>query len=59
MILSLITSSLIQPQVNNKKKNDMLDKLKEVSKKVKQAKLKSVKDSITMSEALKEVFKEN
>lgn len=37
----------------------MLDKLKEVSKKVKQAKLNSVKDSITMSEALKQVFKEN
>ena len=37
----------------------MLDKLKEISKKVKQAKLKSVKDSITMSEALKQVFKEN
>jgi hypothetical protein len=37
----------------------MLDKLKELSKKVKQAKLKSVKDSITMSEALKQVFKEN
>ena len=37
----------------------MLDELKEVSKKVKQAKLKSVKDSITMSEALTQVFKEN
>lgn len=36
----------------------MLDKLKEVSKKVKQAKLKSVKDGITMSEALKSVFNE-
>ena len=34
----------------------MLDKLKELSKKIKQAKLKSVKDSITMSEALKQVF---
>ena len=37
----------------------MFDKLKEVAKKVRQAKLKSVKDGITMSEALKEVFKEN
>ena len=36
----------------------MLDKLKEVSKKVKQAKLNSVKDNITMSEALKTVFNE-
>jgi len=34
----------------------MLEKLKELSKKVRQAKLKSVKDGITMSEALKEVF---
>ena len=36
----------------------MLDKLKEVSRKVKQAKLKSVKDSIKMSDALKAVFNE-
>lgn len=34
----------------------MLEKLKEVTKKVKQAKLKSVKENITMSEALKQVF---
>jgi hypothetical protein len=34
----------------------MLDKLKEVSKKMKQAKLKSVKDNITIENALKQVF---
>jgi hypothetical protein len=34
----------------------MLDKLKEVAKKVKQAKFKSVTEGITMSDALKEVF---
>jgi len=37
----------------------MLDKLKEVSKKVRQAKLKSITEGITMSDALKEIFKEN
>ena len=37
----------------------MLEQLKELSKKVKQAKLKSVKDGITMSEALKQVFNSN
>ena len=37
----------------------MLEKLKEISKKVKQAKLKSVKDGITVSEALKQVFNSN
>jgi hypothetical protein len=36
----------------------MLDKLKEVSKKVRQAKLKSVVDGVTIKEALKEVFNE-
>jgi hypothetical protein len=37
----------------------MLDKLKEVAKKVKQAKFKSATEGITMSDALKEIFKEN
>jgi hypothetical protein len=37
----------------------MFDKLKEVAKKVRQAKFKSVTDGITMSEALKEILKEN
>tara|TARA_R110000868_G_scaffold391329_1_gene661265 strand:+ start:204 stop:317 length:114 start_codon:yes stop_codon:yes gene_type:complete len=37
----------------------MLDKIKEVSKKVRQAKFKSVTEGITMSDALKEIFKEN
>jgi len=37
----------------------MLNKIKEVSKKVRQAKLKSVTEGITMSDALKEIFKEN
>ena len=37
----------------------MLDKIKEVSKKVRQAKLKSVTEGVTMSDALKEIFKEN
>ncbi len=37
----------------------MLDKIKEVSKKVRQAKLKSVTEGITMSDALKEVFNSN
>lgn len=36
----------------------MFDKLKEVAKKVRQAKLKSVTESITMSEALKFAFSE-
>ena len=34
----------------------MLDKIKEVAKKVKQAKFKSVTEGITMSDALKELF---
>ena len=34
----------------------MLDKIKEVSKKVRQAKLKSVTEGVTMSDALKELF---
>ena len=37
----------------------MLDKIKEVSKKVREAKLKSVKENITMTEALKQVFNTN
>lgn len=37
----------------------MLEQIKETVKKVREAKLRSVKDSITMSEALKQVFKEN
>lgn len=34
----------------------MLEQVKEVTKKIKQAKLKSVKENITMTEALKQVF---
>jgi hypothetical protein len=34
----------------------MFDKLKEVAKKVRQAKFKSVTEGVIMSEALKEVF---
>lgn len=37
----------------------MFDKLKEVAKKVKQAKFKSVTEGITMTEALKQVFNTN
>ncbi len=44
---------------NELKQYDMLDKIKEVSKKVRQAKFKSVTEGITMSDALKEIFKEN
>ena len=44
---------------NDLKQNDMFDKLKEVAKKVKQAKFKSVTEGITMLDALKEIFKEN
>ena len=37
----------------------MLEKIKEAAKKVNEAKRKSVKENITMSEALKEVFNSN
>ena len=37
----------------------MLEQIKKTAKKVREAKLKSAKENITISEALKQVFKEN
>lgn len=37
----------------------MLEQIKETAKKVREAKLKSVKENITMTEALKQVFNTN
>ena len=56
MILSLINSYLMVLVNRFKSLNKMLEKIKEAAKKVNEAKRKSVKENITMSEALKQIF---